>query len=1133
MALAVVAAGLYGFNACVLVKGEGNTPRLLVFSKTKGFRHASIKEGKLALMKLGLEKGWKVDTTENADYFCQDSLERYHAVVFLSTTGDVLNRSQEAAFERYIQAGGGFVGIHAATDTEYGWVWYNQLVGGQFDSHPEIQQAKINVSEAGHISTSHLPKPWTRTDEWYNFKPETFNKTVKVLLKLDESSYKGGKMGAEHPIAWYHDYDGGRAWYTGLGHTAESYTEEAFLKHLTGGLEYAMRQKALDWSQAHTQIPPDDSRFTRSVLATGLNEPVELTVAKDGRVFFVERKGAVKLWDPNTKQTQQIAQINVDTKFEDGLLGITLDPAFGDNGWLYLYYSPNERDTLNRLSRFTFRAGALGDEKMMMQIPTQRRECCHTGGSLAFDAEGNLWITTGDNTNPFKSFGYAPNDERPGRQDFDAQRSSANTQDLRGKILRITPQPDGSYTIPKGNLFADAQVGRPEIYVMGCRQPYRISIDNKNKRIFWGEIGPDAGKDSVQGPRGHDEFNMAASPGFYGWPLFIGNNKPYSPVDFNTFAVGQRFDPKRPVNNSPNNTGAKVLPPARPALVWYPYAYSEEFPWLEKGGRSAMAGPVYNYQMNNPSRVKLPAYYDGSVIFYEWMRNLFFALWIDEKGTITKREQLFSSIPLNRVIDMELGPDGALYMLEYGNIWFGADSEVRLTKVEYTEDNRIPVAQAKADVTVGGLPLTVNFSSEGTFDYDKADQLEYEWRITDPFVINSKEKNPTFTFTQPGKYPVILVVTDPQGQSATASVVVQVGNAPPKVDNWLEEGNQTFFWPNTQVRYASRASDKEDGSTADGGIPLSELITTAELVEQGQDLTMVAQGHQENKAKALSPGEAAMAQSDCKACHQPEIKSIGPSWKMVSDRYRTQAGSKAMLVKKVIAGGGGNWGDHAMSAHPQLSPETVGKMVDFILAYGAPAKPKNALPSQGIARIPSVPASMLEQSRFVITTSYSDRGGNGQASATSERQIVLRSPYLQMEDKPRLKFDAKIRAPGWASYVEFKSPKAYVIFDSLDLSGVTALLPRYASEQPKNVAVEFHLDSLNGPLWASTSLKPTGKWDGFERGSLVPVKPVKGRRSVYVKVILPDAEWDKLKNLLNVDWLYLHNGRGPVLIAGK
>jgi type 1 glutamine amidotransferase len=218
---------------------NGSSPafRLLVFSKTAGFRHESIPEGIAAIRQLGQQHGFSVEATEDAAFFTQDQLAKYRVVVFLNTTLDVLNGAQQAAFERYIRSGGGFVGVHSAADTEYDWAWYGKLVGGYFESHPHIQEAVIRVKHKEHPACEGIPADWKRTDEWYNYK--SLNPATTVLMTLDESTYEGGKNGTNHPIAWFHDYDGGRAFYTGLGHRKETYGEPLFLQHLWGGIRWA------------------------------------------------------------------------------------------------------------------------------------------------------------------------------------------------------------------------------------------------------------------------------------------------------------------------------------------------------------------------------------------------------------------------------------------------------------------------------------------------------------------------------------------------------------------------------------------------------------------------------------------------------------------------------------------------------------------------------------------------------------------------------------------------------------------------------------------------------------------------------------------------------------------------------
>jgi len=265
-------------------KKEGK-PRVLVFSKTLGWHHTSIPNGIAAIQKLGAENNFEVDTTTNADYFNDDSLKNYSAVIFLSTTGDVLDYKQEVAFERFIQAGGGYVGVHAAADTEYDWGWYDRLVGAHFYDHPgihdtahNVQEGVFNVVDANNDATKHLPKQWKRSDEFYSFRKEPAD--VHILLNVDENTYHGGKRMGNHPMAWYHDYDGGRAFYTALGHTEESYTDPLYLKHLLAGIRYAVGDNAtLDYAKAKSQYPPDEDRFTKTQLVTGtFTEPTEMTV---------------------------------------------------------------------------------------------------------------------------------------------------------------------------------------------------------------------------------------------------------------------------------------------------------------------------------------------------------------------------------------------------------------------------------------------------------------------------------------------------------------------------------------------------------------------------------------------------------------------------------------------------------------------------------------------------------------------------------------------------------------------------------------------------------------------------------------------------------------------------------------
>jgi uncharacterized protein len=244
-ALAVLTCAASVAAMMAVVVGPAGTPaaaapltKVLVFSKTAGFRHDSIPSGIAAIRQLGTANGFSVTATEDANQFTTANLAQYQAVIWLQTTGDVLNDAQQAAFQSYIAAGGGYVGVHSAADTEYDWPFYGSLMGAYFMSHPAIQQAQVRIEDRTNPSTAHLPATWTRTDEWYNYRTNP-RANVHVLANLNEATYTGGAMGGDHPITWCQNIGGGRSWYTGLGHTAESYSDPLFTRMLLGGIQIA------------------------------------------------------------------------------------------------------------------------------------------------------------------------------------------------------------------------------------------------------------------------------------------------------------------------------------------------------------------------------------------------------------------------------------------------------------------------------------------------------------------------------------------------------------------------------------------------------------------------------------------------------------------------------------------------------------------------------------------------------------------------------------------------------------------------------------------------------------------------------------------------------------------------------
>lgn len=415
-----------------------------------------------------------------------------------------------------------------------------------------------------------------------------------------------------------------------------------------------------------------DGALRRTVLATNLHEPIALDLAIDGSVYIAERRGALKVYQSISNETITIGTLPVFTGPEDGLLGLALHPDFATNGWIFLFHStPGVLE--NRVSRFTLDGQTLdlSSQKVLLRIPTLIPKPNHSGGGLGFDSVGNLYASTGDYTYADKSDGYAPLDRRPGHELNDSERTAANTADFRGKILRIHPEPDGSYSIPSGNLFPPGMPKTlPEIYVMGCRNPFRFCVDPKTGWLWWGDVGPDAlGPDPLRGPAGFDEFNVAKSSGNFGWPYFSADNRPYHAYDFADRTNGDAYDPIHPVNDSPNNTGLRELPPAQPAFLWYSPGPSSRWPEVGSGARSAMAGPVYHYDAALKSPRKLPIEFDGAVFLFDWERGWIKAAWLDDAGRLRTLKPVMGDVKFKRPICLKLGPDGALYLLEWGSNW--------------------------------------------------------------------------------------------------------------------------------------------------------------------------------------------------------------------------------------------------------------------------------------------------------------------------------------------------------------------------------------------------------------------------------------------------------------------------------
>ena len=594
---------------------------------------------------------------------------------------------------------------------------------------------------------------------------------------------------------------------------------------------------------AKADIPAAD--YQQIQLAVGsakLGEPMSFTVLPDRSVVHTARDGTVRVTNAAGNSTTVAAKLNVYTHDEEGLQGIVADPNFTSNRYLYLYFSPRlstpDGDAPTdgtdadfapfkgelHLSRFVLKTDNtldLASEKVVLAVPNDRGQCCHVGGDLDFDAAGNLYLTTGDDSNPFVSDGYSPVDERTSRNpQFDAQRSSGNTNDLRGKLLRIKPQPDGTYTIPSGNLFAPGTARtRPEIYAMGFRNPFRMNVDKATGVVYLGDYGPDAGVTNAnRGPSGQVEFDRITSAGNYGWPYCTGSNtttETYNHFTFPSGPSGAKYDcATGPTNTSPRNTGLAKLPIPRSA--WIKYAGDEGSPpEFGSGSESPMGGPVYRYDANLNSATKFPASLDGKYFAGEYGRRWIKAIGVNPDGS----RGAIEAFPWSgtQVMDMNFGPEGALYVLDYGT---GANDQA-LYRIDYKGNTpRPPTAKVAADKVSGAIPLTVAFSSAGSAD-PEGGALTYRWEFGDGGT--STAANPSHTYTTAGSYSPKLTVTDPTGLTGSASVLVTAGNTAPTVNLQLP-GNGALFSFGDTVPFQVSVSDPEDGQIDCSRVKVTYLL---------------------------------------------------------------------------------------------------------------------------------------------------------------------------------------------------------------------------------------------------------------------------------------------------------------------
>lgn len=717
-----------------------------------------------------------------------------------------------------------------------------------------VNEATVNVVDRQHPANEGLPLNWTRSDKWLNWDTNPIGE-VHTVAQVQEWDYDAGDTanGPFHPISWCRDYDGGRSFYTGMGGTAESWAEDEFRSHVLGAIQWSAGLVRGD-CQATIGDNYEIERLTTTNTPGTLDqigEPHGLTITDDGTVFYVGRGacptgpipswdqenvglgcGSIHQYDPETGEVTLLTVLDVFgnrggggelVKSEEGLFGIEPDPNFAENNWLYVYWMPYESiDTEDRIgmrtvSRFTYDPEGpsidLDSRVDLLEWETQIHSCCHAGGGLAFDDAGNLYISTGDSNSSQGSDGYSGNNwtqDYKGVSFQDARRTSGNTNDLNGKILRIHPEDDGTYTIPEGNLFTgdegNGDQARPEIYVMGVRNPSRIQIDADTDWLTAAWVGPDAFSPSPElGPAKYEHATIITSAGNQGWPYCMGDRQPYRDRSNEDASVlTDWYDCDNLQNTSPRNTGLVDIPDARDNMIWYSPggggpvfprdengipSYEEDEvtytqPYLRGGGQAVMSGPTYRLsQVDEGSDIAWPEYWEGKWLIGDQSNsNNRVAITADPEGVDEAAPPAFAE-DLRHIIraggggdqlqswmDAEFGPDGALYLLDYGSGFFTLHENQKLIRIAYTGGPATPAPTATA-ASVQSDPLTVQFTGS------RSGGVSWHWDFGDG--TTSTEADPRHTYDRIDDYTATLTVTYADGTTETVETAVVIECAVP------------------------------------------------------------------------------------------------------------------------------------------------------------------------------------------------------------------------------------------------------------------------------------------------------------------------------------------------------------------
>lgn len=841
-------------------------------------------------------------------------------------------------------------------------------------------------------------------------------------------------------------------------------------------------------------IKPDLNRFEIEVVVDELNQPMSMDILKDGRILIAEKEGAIKLYNPEDHSIKEIGKIEVNSRFsvpyttsggphdaDDGMHGIVADPDFEKNGFIYFYYSPATAEPKSEIARYRWDGDKidLSSKNVYLEWETQRNRCCHWGGGMVFDKDRNLLIAVGDNS----GFNIK-------MEDGDSRRTSGNTNDLRGSILRIKPDPNGGFSIPKGNLFEEGIEGtRPEIYIMGVRNPWRLSMDSKTGWIYWGEVGPSL-----------DEFNRAKQAGNYGWPFFIGNNEKHLNLE-------TPYDTNHIVNDSPFNTGIKELPtPPVPALAWYDRDPSTAFPIPGSGSLSAVGGPVYRVKDFKKAKRAFPPYYDGKWFITDYVRGWILVMELDENGNYVSLEEFMPEGTFKGINDMDFGKDGDLYVLQYGHESYKPWSkEAKLIRIKYNNGNRPPRAKASTKGVPGTLPQDIELSAAGTIDYDN-NIKNYRWSIfpEEGTTWKSQGENAVVNIQKPGVYRAILEVTDAENATDTDTVEIIAGNQPPAIHVDFQGSNQSIYFPGDRIPYTVTITDLEDGE-----IDHTRVKVWADFLPDNHNLnafidTLTAETTSFS-AKALI-GRQLMQKNNCFLCHTMDRMAAGPPYSEVRKRYMNLDTVYQYLSRKIISGSIGVWGQVEMPAHPTISREEAECIIEYILDVFDEDRLKRSLPLSGKIVVP--PAD--NPGYLIFKAAYEDKGYQGLPSIKSVKTSVLNNHRIYMAD-----IDTVVGMRNYIPHFKQKltlipnSQQASVGLYNLDLSGVKKIGVELIG-QNKDAHADWKISvkigsQENKVVLASQNLPILA--NGPEKDiKVIEIDPVKGKKDLFIEFNCADGK---------------------------